>query len=81
MKTAMRRKYSNLWQWPDERFEGLMKIANAINTSFDIATGTTEVIADSELIPEYSPVLTPLRLAQRLRTAANQIEEQTEAAV
>ena len=80
MNTAMQSKYGNAWEWPDERFDGLPNLANAINTSFDIATGTTEVIRESEFEYDLYPVLTPLRLAQRLRRAAQRIEELTEGA-
>ena len=78
MKAATLSKYPNCWQWPDERFEGLLDLANAIQTAFDITTGAGEVMEESEFTPELYPVLTPIRIAQRLHEAAQRIEELTE---
>jgi hypothetical protein len=68
----------NAWEIPgDERFEGLLKIANAINDAIDLACRDRETIAMSELEPELFPVWTPLRLAARMREAAEHIESGT----
>ena len=78
MRTATLPKYPNRWRRPDERFEGLLKIANAINTAFDMGNGDAWLVAESEFNPSTYPVLNPLRLARLMREAADRIAEFTE---
>lgn len=78
MKAALARRYPTQWLWPDERFDGLLGLANAINDAFDLATGESNVVAESELAPDVYPIWTPLRLAGRMREAAQRVEELTE---
>ncbi len=73
----LKRRLPNAWEPDDDRFEGLLPIANAINTVIDIAHGQTDVVAESEFEPEYYPYWSPLRLADRLREALHHIEEST----
>ena len=70
-------EYSNAWQMPDERFEGLRNIANAINDAIDLASGSDEIVADSEMMPDLYPIWMPLRLAARMHEAAERIERAT----
>ncbi len=72
------RRYENAWALDDERFEGLLAIANAINTAFDLAAGEVDVVTESEFAPDVYPCWTPLRLAERMRSAAQRIETATE---
>jgi hypothetical protein len=72
------RRYENAWALDDERFEGLLAIANAINDAIDLAGGSVEVVEESEFEPDLYPMWTPLRLAERMRAAAERIEEATE---
>jgi hypothetical protein len=68
----------NAWQIPgDERFDGLLEIANAINDAIDLAGGDEETIDMSELMPDLFPVWNPLRLAAAMREAADRIERAT----
>ena len=71
------RSSHNAWEFRDERFEGLLALANAINTAYDLAGGKHDVVEETELNPSVYPVWTPLRLAERMGEAATRIEEMT----
>ena len=69
----------NWFSGPNEpRWEGLLKLANGIQTTYDVASGSLEAIEESERTPELYPVLTPLRLVTLMREAAERIEASTE---
>jgi hypothetical protein len=69
------------WKPPseDERWETLLRLANGINTTYEIVSGEREGDDISELEATLYPFLTPRRLATLLREAADQIESLTEA--
>jgi hypothetical protein len=80
MTLQLLNRQPNVWQIPgDERFEGLLEIANAINDAIDLAAGDEETIDMSELLPDLNPIWSPMRVAQRMREAADRIERGTRA--
>ncbi len=72
--------YANEWKPPadDERWETLLRLANGIQATYEIVSGTRETEDMSELEATLYPFLTPLRLATLLREAADSIESLTE---
>jgi hypothetical protein len=81
MLTKEEPKYENWWAdhpADDDRFRGLLRIANSIHDAFDLAAGEVEVVALSETAPSVHLVLSPLRLAKEMREAAARIERLTE---
>ena len=72
--------YQNEWQPPDEdeRWETLLRLANGIQATHDIVSGTRETEDLSELEATLYPFLTPLRLVALWREAADSIEALTE---
>ena len=77
MALLLNERLPNAWSYQDERFEGLLTIANAINDAFDLATGEANLVRESEFEPDVYPMWTPLRLVERLRQAAQRIERAT----
>ena len=75
---VLMRNNSNWWQPQDERFKGLLDIANAINDAHDLAFGDADLVWQSEMNPSVYPMWAPRRLAKRMREAADHIEGRTE---
>jgi hypothetical protein len=82
MLTNEEPKYENWWgsvPTEDERFRGLLQIANAINDAFDLAAGDVEVVDLAEDNSSIHLLTPPLVLARRMRAAAERIEQLTAA--
>ena len=69
----------NSWQYDpsiDQRFVGLLDISFAISDAFDLASGYLDA-EEVENEPTIYKIWMPTRLAERMREAAQRIDEMT----
>ena len=75
---VLMRRLPNRWESGDERFEGLLDLANAIIDVFELAHGNAEVVYESEMNLDLYHFWTPAQTAKKLEEAAGRIRGRTE---